>query len=1010
MNRENWQALHQIAINWAYCGSLEISITPRLLFVWMFVPAIATAQLDRSTLIGTVTDSEGGRVAGAIVKAVHVDTGVARVTESTYNGTYALDELPVGRYTVSFSKAGFSTIHIERVDQGVGKTRKLDAELKVNPASESATIVEPLIRLDTANVVVSANIEQRQLQELPLNGRNWTSLTALAPGAIDNGAGDQRTIRFAGHGLDDNDFLFDGVDASGILNQAQKEYVRLAIPVDSIAEFQVQSQNFNAAIGMTAGGQISVASHAGTNRFHGGLFDYFRNEYLNARSPFDTGSAAPFLLNQFGAEFAGPLASNRSFFFTNYEGIRQRLGQTQIGVVPSPSFIAEAEAHSPALMPILSAYPEGTSPTSNPKVWNYVARSYQKDHEDSGMIRLDHHFSDRTTAFLRYSADDAQYVIPTGALNVSALTDTRLKNGVVELLHIFSPSLLTEMKFGINQDIYHTANLSATPFTINVSNVSSLAANSTTDGAGTSFSYIDDLTWVKGRHILNFGANIRRLNMNQGNSPSGTLSYLSLDALMANTLDGATYTSMLPLKRLRKTQAYGYIQDQFNVTPNLTLTLGLRYSFFNVFHEADNRAIPFDLASCGGYCPRGSAFTFPRYDDFDPRIAVAWARGKTVFRAGGGIYHSDGQEDDQNLPISNDVLRYTLSAVSSPGLNYPLDSYLAGAAGVVTPRDFDRHRKDMYVASWTASIQRQLPESIVGTVSYLGNKGTNILTTTYTNTIDPVTGVAPYPQFGVVSWRGNTGNSTFHALQLDARRQFQTGWLLAGNYMWSHSINDDGVGGGESDTPQNVFCRACEKASSDFDVRQTFHLSAVYELPLGVGKPHFSLPGAARFILGGWQLSGIFSARSGLPVNVVINRSNSSVPDLYSVSGSERPDVVPGTPLRPPSGQSPAQWINPAAFATPAPGVFGNAGRNLLRAPSLWQVDTALAKRIGITERVGLQFRAEGFNLLNRAQYGSPLANLSSPINFGRITTLVNQGATGSGTPRQFQLALRLSF
>ena len=642
--------------------------------------------------------------------------------------------------------------------------------------------------------------------------------------------------------------------------------------------------------------------------------------------------------------------------------------------------------------------PLGTSPTSNPQVWNYVAGANQVDNEDSGMLRIDHHFSDQTTAFLRYSADEADYVLPTGALNALAETDTRLKNGVVELLHVFSPSLLNEARFGVNQDIYHTANRSSVPYTVNVSNLSSLTAASTTDGDGTTFSYKDDMTWVKARHIVKFGVEIRRINMNQGNSQSGTLSYVSLANLAQNVMDGATYTSLLPLKRMRKTQAYGYIQDEYKATPNLTVNLGLRYSFFNVFHETDDRAIPFDFATCGGYCPQGSAFSYPRHNDLDPRLGIAWSLGKTVLRAGGGLYHSDGQEDDQNLPIANDTLRYTLSSVTTPALAYPIDPFLAQVDGVVTPRALDRRRKDMYVAAWTASIQRALPANMVGTVTYLGNKGTDILTTTFTNTINPRTGLSPYPQFGVVSWRGNDSNSTFHALQLNAQRQFQNGWLLSANYMWSHSINDDGIGGGEADTPQDVFCRACEKASSDFDVRHTFNLSGVYRLPF------------RSRILRGWQLSGIATARTGLPVNVVVNRSNSVLPDLFSVSGSERPNIVPGVSLTPPGGKMHQDWINAAAFAIPAPGTLGNAGRNLVRAPGLWQIDTALSKTIGLTERFSLQLRAEAFNLLNRAQFGKPQANLSSPLSFGVITTLVNPGATGSGTPRQFQLAARISF
>ncbi len=976
----------------------------------VLLPVVALAQLDRSAVNGTVTDPKGARIPGAAVKAVQLDTGLVRSTQTSSQGTYALDGLPIGRYAVEFSKPGFAEVRVDRVDQTVGKTTTLDAQLRLIGSAGGVTVIEPLVRLDTANVAIGSSIEQAQLRDLPLNGRNWSSLTALAPGAIDNGPSDQRTIRFAGHGLDDNDFLLDGVDASGILNQAQKEYVRLALPLDSIAEFQVQSQNFNSDTGMTAGGQISVASQSGSNALHGGMFDYFRSDGMDARSPFDGASPDPFLLNQFGASLAGPIAHDRAFFYANYEGLRQRLGQTQIGLVPSPSFAAQAEALSPVLAPVVAAYPKGTSPTSNPQVWNYVAGANQVDNEDSGMIRIDRHFSDRTTAFLRFSADEANYAVPTGALNVLAKTDTKLKNGVVELLHVLSPSLLTEAKFGFNQDIYHTANVSSVRFGVSVPNLSSLTAGSTTDGDGATFSYIDDTTWVKGRHILKAGVEIRRIDMNQGNSQSGTLTYLSLNNFLANSMDSATDTSMLPLKRLRKTQAYGYIQDEYKVTPHLTVNIGFRYSFFDVFHEVDNRAIPFDFATCGGYCPTGSAFTYPRHDDLDPRLGIAWATGKTVLRAGGGLYRSDGQEDDQNLPISNDVLRYTLSSVTSPGLSYPIDSFLAISTGIVTPRDLYRHRKDMYVAAWTVSLQRTLPGGTAATVSYLGNKGTDILTTTYTNTIDPRTGVQPYPRFGVVSWRGNDSNSAFHALQVNVRRQFRKGWLLAANYMASHSINDDGIGGGESDTPQNVFCRACERASSDYDVRQTFNLSAVYQLPFGAGKPHVSQPGAARAILGNWQLSGIASARTGLPVNVVVTRSNSVLPDLYSVSGSERPNLVPGVSLTPPGGQTPRQWINPAAFAIPVPGTFGDAGRNLVRAPGLWQADAALAKTVGIGERMGLQFRAEAFNLFNRAQYGSPQANLSSPLSFGVITAPVNQGATGSGTPRQFQLALRLTF
>ncbi len=983
---------------------------PLLAALCLLLTAPVYSQVDRSSIAGAVTDPGGARVPGATVTAHETATGLERKAVTSAQGTYIIDGLPIGVYTVTVAKTGFIETRFDSVRQEVGDQRVLNAQLQLKGPDATAGVTQPVVHLDTASAVVGEPIEQAQLRDLPLNGRNWNGLTALSPGAIDNGPGDQRTIRFAGHGLDDNDFLFDGVDASGVLNQAQKEYVRLAIPLDSIAGFRVESQNFGADVGMTAGGQVSVASPSGTNALHGSVFDYFRNDVFDTRSPFDGPSPNSFLLNQFGFSLGGPITRDQTFFYANYEGLRQHLGQVQIGLVPSPVFAAQIVSQTPALAPVLAAYPAGTSPTSNPQVWNYVAGSKQVDNEDSGMIRLDRRFTDRTTAFVRYNADEAVYTIPTGALNVRAKTDTKLQNGVVELLHVFSPTFVNEAKFGVNQDIYHTANLSPIPYSVSVSNLSGLTASSTTDGQGTTFSYVDDSTWEKGRHVVKFGVEIRRINMNQGNSASGTLTYQSLANFLGNSVDSATYTSLLPLKRLRKTQSYGYVTDQYQAAKNLTVTIGVRYSFFSIFHETDNRAIPFDFATCGGYCSATSPFTYPRYNDFDPRLSVAWAHGNTVLRAGAGIYHNDGQEDDQNLPISNDVQRYSLSSVGQPGLRYPIDPFLGSAAGIVTPRDMYRHRKDNYVVQWTASVQTNLPKKILATATYLGNKGTDVLTTTFTNTIDARTGLAPYPQFGVVSWRGNDSNSTFHALQLNARRSFEKGWMLAANYMWSHSINDDGIGGGESDTPQNVFCRACEKAASDFDVQQTFNVSAVYELPFGAGKGLLAQPGVARAILGGWQWSGIATARTGLPVNVILNRANAALPDQYSVANSERPDLVPGVSLTPPGGQTPGNWINPAAFAVPAQGTFGNAGRNLVRAPGLWQVDAAIVKRVSMTERLALQIRVEAFNVFNRAQFGSPQANLSSPLSFGVITTPVNQGATGSGTPRQFQLALRLSF
>ena len=258
------------------------------------------AQVESSSLTGTVTDQQGKRIPHAKVRATQVATGLQRETETTSQGNYGLVDLPAGTYSIQISKDGFSIFQAERVKQIVGQTRTLNARLDVAGGVQQASITEPLVELDRVDGTIGAAVEQEQVSELPLNGRGWAALTALVPGAIDNGAGDQRTIRFAGHGLDDNNLTLDGVDATAIYNQEQREYMRLNVPLDSIDQFQVQSQNFGADVqGGSAGGQVAVVSPAGTNTFHGDLFDYFRNDALEARTPFDGPSPNPFLLNQF---------------------------------------------------------------------------------------------------------------------------------------------------------------------------------------------------------------------------------------------------------------------------------------------------------------------------------------------------------------------------------------------------------------------------------------------------------------------------------------------------------------------------------------------------------------------------------------------------------------------------------------------------------------------------------------------------------------------------------------
>jgi hypothetical protein len=313
----------------------------------------------------------------------------------------------------------------------------------------------------------------------------------------------------------------------------------------------------------------------------------------------------------------------------------------------------------------------------------------------------------------------------------------------------------------------------------------------------------------------------------------------------------------------------------------------------------------------------------------------------------------------------------------------------------------------MYVSQWGLSVQQALAHELVGTLSYVGSKGTNILTTSYVNLINPATGLRQYPAFSQVQWRGNTNSSSYEGFAASLQRSFTRGLLLSANYVYSHEIDQDAAGGGDADFPENPACLSCERASGDYDVRHIMTVNAVYDLPFGPGKVLFVQPGFASAVFSHWRLTVIDTARSGLPVNVTEDRSSTSVATGYTTN--QRPNRVPGVSLIPPGGRTINQWINPAAFSLVTNSEYGNAPRNVARGPSLLQTDIGMAKDIALTNRAHLLFRSEFFNIFNRAQYGQPLADLSAST-FSEIITTVNTGPVGTGTPRQIQFALRLEF
>ncbi len=985
-------------------------------FIWA---AGANAQIARATLTGTVTDPSGASVPKARVDLLSPSTGFERQVETEDAGVYSITNLPIGTYDLTISHGGFKTFEVKGIELFVRQTRTVDAQLQVGTAMARVEVQGAAQALENGNAELGTVLQSRQVNDIPLNGRDWATLMTLAPGAINLGGGGQRDLRFVGRGIDDSNYTFDGIDATGVQEQSQKVGVRLNISLETIAEFRVSSSVYTAESGGSAGAQISVVSKSGTNVFHGGLFEFLRNNIFDARSPFDFPNVPPFRLNQFGGSLGGPIKKNRTFFFVDYEGLRQRLHTTVIGFVPNAAFRTSVAATSPVLKPFLDSWPIGqTHIDSITDQWTSIGLNSNR--EDSGEFRLDHSFNEKTSIFGRFNIDDATLTSPLDTVGGVDAPVIRPSNLVIQLTHVFSPTIVNELRGGFNRSAMHHYQYGTSPLStangqpgyvgVSVSGFDTPSTNSLDTEVGTTIDGYDDLSIVRGRHTIKMGIGVERHRLNNSSEgiAAGTLTYSSPQNFINNVLDDYSFVGQLTLGGNRRTYYMPYVQDTYKVRPNLTLNLGLRYEYYTVLHEVRDR-IAVVKVSCGGFCPKGTPLYSPVPTDFAPRLGLAWTpagdAGKTVIRAGFGMYFSPNQMDDFSDGHESTGQRFDVSSASVPGLSWPVSLSLLPAPSY-SPKAWDPNRKDGYYENWDFAVQRLFPHGFLGQIAYDGSEGHRLFSAIRTNLINPLTGTRPLPEFGEYNEKGNNGNSNFHSLQISLKHALTSGWLWETQYMWSHGLSDIGFGAGEYPHIQNFACIKCSYSDSDIDVRHAFSANSVYQLPFGPGKRFLHAGGVVGKLVGGWELSGIASATSGRPIDILVDRSPTDLPD--GNARNQRPDLVPGVSIYP-AHQTINNWFNPAAFATPAVGTWGNLGRNVGRGPGYYEIDTALEKETAITERLALKFRAEAFNVLNHPIYGDPASDISSS-SFGVITTPLNTGATGIGTPRRLQFMLRLQF
>ncbi len=1106
------------------------SIFLAFLAVVMF-DLVSLAQVDRAVLEGAVTDPGGALIVGANVKIQAADTGIDQEMRTNSSGYYRFPGLAVGRYTVTVANSGFKTRVIEEVALEVGQTHTLNIKLEVGTIAERVEVKSPGSPSNRSSAEASTVIDTSQIANLPNNGRDWASFTLLAPFAQDDGGGDQRTIRFAGRARDDNNFQIDGVDAGGIQEQAQKSQTRLQISQDAIDEYRVSSALYDAEYGTQAGGQIDVVTKSGTNELHGSLFGYLRNSVFDARNfnDFDINGnpAIPaFRYGQYGMSLGGPVVKDKVFFFLNYEGLRQYGGATTRVLVPSPSIQQSTLATSPQMCSILQAFPWRASTgsigdcmpkfvfpdgafvdqTGNglPDSDQFTAPAPTTVHEDSWLARMDYHINDKTTLYGRAQRDISLVSGTNGGSLPYDLIQTinHPANYFLALQKTFSPRVLNEAKVFVNRAPFINPQASPLSYAVQTNEWITINNDNADHEVGTTYGVIDNLTWVRGRHTFKTGMEIRRVRLNQGKTADNTLNFADNSgtantAFVDATLYGISFTAPWCCHKLRRTFYLPYFQDEWKVTPNLTLNLGLRWEYYGVANEADNRTTVFDLNQFHGVClgsgstngpfpapintpacPKNPDLYNPDYKNFDPRIGLAWApsalHGKTVIRAGFGIYHGAAQNDDLNAGLESD--RFTAFVNLDPsGSGTPLSpAYqqaipdLSGLGSDVTnlqqPRALQRQgRRDLYVQTWGLTVDHELPANFLASAQYLGSRGVRLFSRGGVNfciTKPDVNGNCTrtldqfYPggdPYGSVDFKSDIGASSYHALLLSLERRFTNGLSLQTHYTWSHSINDGSVGGGESNGPENVNCLACDKGPSVFDIRNSVTANAVYELPFGPGKHYLNEGGALGKIIGGWSLSSLGFWHTGHPLTITMNISPTQLPDGNDQT-TQRPDLVPGVPLLLAGGvENHTIPINPAAFAPPpldpagaSYGLvsrFGNAPNGLIRALSSWQIDFALMKEIRITERVSAQFGVQVFNIFNHVQLGDPSGdNLAfnyaqatdgqgNPIpnqytllpsgNLGQITSTNNfnnnndnasSPNTGTGLPRQIQFMLRFQF
>jgi outer membrane receptor protein involved in Fe transport len=1005
--------------------------TASLCFLLMCAAAVADAQTHRGFVRGRITDSAGRSVSGAHVSAVRTDTNDRRDVTSDEEGAFVIAELPPGPYRLVV-EAGGHKMHVEELTLEVNQARRADVRLQLGELTERVEVVAPraAMRRDGSMGTV---VDNAQIVGLPLDGRNVLELTLLAAGTAPSPQGSASSVRgdfaFTVNGAreDFTEFLLDGVDNV----DPKLNTVGIRPPVDAIQEFEVLTSTPDASFGRQGGAHVNVITRSGSNQMRGTAWEFFRNGALDARNHFapGTGDAPEYLRNQFGGSVGGPIARDRTFFFANYEGTRAEEGITRIATVPTAeqrAFAAFLPAH-PVGRAIFDLYPQ---PNRAGQTGNFVSSPTQRDDNDQFGARMDHGFGASVDLMGRYSVSDRRLFEPFSGPGFSALPGfgsdvrRRAQNAVVSATQVVSPVFVNEARFGFNrvsssvlpEVAVRNADLGLPePWSnprdaglsfITVSGFSPLGAeyNNPQQGTANTLHVADTATWARGRHLLKFGGDARLVTQEafRDVQARGALSFTGLltGSPVTDLLFGVpTFTTIALLDNPQqvRTESYAaFVQDTIELSPRVTLSLGLRYEFTSPPVDAEDRATLYNPAT--GQLQAVGTGDLPRagYDadrnNWAPRLGVAWAPGDGAFvvRGGYGIHYNQSALAPSeglyfNAPFFQ--LRAFVPSATAPLFvhnPFPADSIFFPQSGTAFQRDL----RTPYLHQFNVNVQRQLGPARLVEVAYVGSRGRSLIAARDLN--QPAASprplnLRPNPFFGDITYIESRARSRYDSLQLRFEQRAVAGLSIAAAYTLGKSEDDASAffpSAGDANFPQDSNNLAAEWARSNYDVRHRLSMSLAQELPWDM------------------QVSGVVTLQGGRPFTVAllpeIDNSNTGR-SVLGFGANDRPNVSGDPSLSDPSE---SRWFNTAAFAMPAFGTFGDAGRNILDGPGYANVNVALLKHVtfGTTR---LQLRAEAFNLFNRANLGLPDSFFGSPT-FGEVLT--------AEAPRRLQLGARFLF